>query len=98
MFIQYRSNAPHELMAYCDFPFPPNSPTFPTQHQTMQYLENYCKHYNLNQHIKFKHRVDRVSLQGAVNNTKQRWLVQVTNLRDNSTNCEEFDSILVCNG
>ena len=85
-------------MAYCDFPFPPNSPTFPTQHQTMQYLENYCKHYNLKQHIKFRHRVDHVSLQEGIENTKQKWAVQITNLSDDSTEYEEFDGVIVCNG
>ena len=85
-------------MAYCDFPFPPNSPTFPTQPQTMQYLENYCKHYNLYQHIKFQHRVDHVSLREGNSSDKDRWVVKVTNLHDGSLECDEFDAVIVCNG
>ena len=84
-------------MAYSDFPFPPNSPTLPTQYQTMQYLENYCKHYNINQHIKFQHRVDHVSLQEDETRTR-KWVVQITDLRNDSVQCEEFDGVIVCNG
>lgn len=86
-------------MAYHDFPFPPNVPTFAKQQEVLQYLEDYCEHYNLNQHIKFRHRVECISLQDEKNNKSQpKWMVEVTDLVNNLVHYEEYDGIFVGNG
>ena len=96
--VVYRADFPHELMSYHDFPFPPNTPTFAKQQQVLQYLKDYCEHYSLNQHIKFRHRVDHVSLQDEDNKSPHKWMVQVTDLVNNSVHYEEYDGIFVANG
>ena len=94
----YSSDFPHELMAYNDFPFPPNTQTFAKQQEVLQYLEDYCEHYGLNQHIKFRHRVDCVSLQEKNDKGTHTWMIQVTDLTNNLVHYEEYDGIIVGNG
>lgn len=98
LLIYHRTDFPHELIAYQDFPFPPNVKTFAKQQEVLQYLEDYCQHYSLNQHIKFRHRVDSVSLQEKDNKSAHKWMIQVTDLVNNSVHYEEYDGIFVGNG
>lgn len=97
-YIYHSADFPHELMAYHDFPFPPNVSTFAAQQDVLQYLEDYCEHYSLNQHIKFRHRVECVSLQDEDNKSKPKWRIQVTDLINNVVHYEEYDAVFVGNG
>ncbi|XP_065913296.1 flavin-containing monooxygenase 3-like isoform X2 [Dysidea avara] len=86
-----RTNLPAELTGFQDFAFQPNTDAFPTPAQVLKYLQDYCEHYELLQHVKFNHRVDHVSLKEG-----SKWSVKVTDLINNQTLCEEFDNVFVC--
>jgi len=90
----YRTILPADLMGFQDFAFPPNPDTFPSQSQVLKYLQDYCEHYNLLQHVKFNHRVDYVSSQQSEDFCK--WSVKVTDLNNKLSFCEDFDNIFVC--
>jgi len=84
------------LAGFLDFAFLPNADSFPTHSQVMSYLEAYCKHYGLLKHVKFGHRVDRVSLlENGVGGTGHRWLVEVTDVTNQTVSHEEFDNIFI---
>lgn len=52
------TNLPHPLMAYHDFPFPPETPLFPHASAVRKYLEDYATYYDLREHISFNTRVE----------------------------------------
>ena len=87
----YRTKLPAELAGFQDFAFQPNTDTFPTQAQVLKYLQDYCEHFNLLQHVKFNHKVDHVSLKEG-----EKWSVEVTDLTNNQSTYEEFDNVFVC--
>ncbi|XP_065915457.1 uncharacterized protein [Dysidea avara] len=57
-----RTTLPADLAGFQDFAFQPNTDTFPTPAQILKYLQDYCEHYNLLQHVEFNHKVNHVSL------------------------------------
>ena len=83
-------------MGFLDFAFPPNSNSFPTHSQVVDYLKSYCRHYGLFQHIEFGHKVSRVSLQeSTVGGAGKKWLVEVIDVTDGTVSCNEFDKIFI---
>jgi dimethylaniline monooxygenase (N-oxide forming) len=52
------------LTEMSDFPMPADYPHFPSHSQIQAYLESYCKHFSLTEHIRFNRRVTRLSKVG----------------------------------
>ena len=50
----FRTNLPKEVMAFPDFPFREELPSFMSHDQVCGYLQDYVEHFQLNQHIKVK--------------------------------------------
>ena len=87
---------PVDLAGFLDFAFLPNVDSFPTQSQVVDYLKAYCRQYGLLQHVKFGHRVNRVSLQeSGVGGAEHKWLVEITDVTNRTVACEEFDKIFI---
>ncbi|KAL4235219.1 hypothetical protein ACF0H5_006857 [Mactra antiquata] len=94
MYKNLRTNLPKEVMAFPDYPFPSNLPSFVSHEVVLKYLENYCEHFNLQQYIKLETRIDKVEPIEGENQTE--W--KVTSTCDGTTECNKFDSVIVCNG
>jgi len=54
MYDHLQTNLPHQVMAYPDFPFPKDSPSWPHHTQVAKYLEDYAQHFNLHSKINYK--------------------------------------------
>ena len=83
-------------MGFLDFAFLPTADSFPTHSQVIDYLGAYCKQYGLLKHVKFGHRVDRISLQEtSEGRAGHKWLVQVTDVTNQTVSQDEFDNIFI---
>ena len=90
-----RTSLPCDVKGFLDFAFLPHS-GFPTHSQVVDYLEAYCRQYGLLQHIKFGHKVSRVSLQeGGEGGAGNKWLVEVIDVTNGTVSCSEFDKIFI---
>ncbi len=77
--------------AFHDFPFPADTPDYPSHAQLRAYFEAYAHHFKLYPHIQFRTLVQRCEpLPGG------RWRVTVT--QDGATSSRDFDGLVVCNG
>ncbi|KAI8969403.1 hypothetical protein BD414DRAFT_471171 [Trametes punicea] len=83
------TNTPHPLMSYTSFPFPPETPLFPSASTVLAYLHDYAKTFELYAHIRFNIPVLSVHW----NTDSQKWDVTVS---DNEV--LQFDLIIVANG
>lgn len=84
------------MTGFLDFAFLPNADSFPTYSQVIDYLKAYCKQYGLLQHVKFSHQVNHVSLQeNNVGEAGDKWLMEVTDVTNQTVSYEEFDNIFI---
>ena len=98
MYKNLKTNLPKEVMAFPDFPFPKDLPSFVKHTDVYEYLENYAEHFHLKQHIKFSTTVEMVEPltqeDGLV-----KWKVKSKSLLDKGkTETEMFEAVMVCNG
>ena len=98
MYKNLETNIPKEAMAFPDFPFPKDLPSFVKHTEIYKYLENYAEHFQLKQHIKFSTTVEMVEPLSQEDGLV-RWKVKSRNLlhKENSET-EIFDAVMVCNG
>lgn len=87
------TNLPIEVMCYPDEKFPENENSFVSSEVVLRYYEQYADKYNLRDHIKFEHNVERVNPL-----FDDSWEVLVRNLPAGTYETYNFDSILICNG
>jgi len=100
MYLDLRTNLPKEVMAFPDFPFKNADESFLHHSKVLEYLEDYCRHYDLYKNIKFNTKIVNVE---PLNNkgscdVKESWNVQYKNLETNEVHQDVFDAVLVCNG
>ncbi|TRY64055.1 hypothetical protein TCAL_07717 [Tigriopus californicus] len=93
MYERMKTNLPKEVMAFPDFPFPSSPDSFLHHTKIQSYLEQYCRHFALDQFIQYNKKVELVQVQ-----PDQSWLVKVQDLPSQSVAEAIFDVILVCNG
>jgi Flavin-binding monooxygenase-like len=77
---------------YEDFPMPDHYPDYPNHLQLQAYFESYARHFNVLEHILFKHTVTRVTRTGD-----DRWSVEYTG-ETGELDTRIFDQLMVCNG
>lgn len=87
-----------DRMAFSDFPMPDHYPNFPHHTQVLAYFEQYADRFDLRQHIKFRHRVERVAPPPAVTSTVGGYFVTVRDLETGEVNTIHYRAALVCNG
>ncbi|MDP9096430.1 MAG: NAD(P)-binding domain-containing protein [Pseudomonadota bacterium] len=80
-------NSEVAITAYRDFPFPADSPLYPTHDGVCRYLQAYAERFDLRRHIRFRSRVADVSRSG------HGWRVTVS---DGSA--ADFDAVVVASG
>eukprot|EP01088_Endostelium_zonatum_P001210 TRINITY_DN11509_c0_g1_i1.p1 TRINITY_DN11509_c0_g1~~TRINITY_DN11509_c0_g1_i1.p1 ORF type:complete len:508 (+),score=95.29 TRINITY_DN11509_c0_g1_i1:63-1586(+) len=66
---------------YKDFPMPTSYPDFPSSHQVLKYLKDYCAHYDLDRRISLKTEVEKVDpeLDPNTKNHTGNWIVKFAN-------------------
>ncbi|XP_050725812.1 uncharacterized protein LOC127003340 isoform X2 [Eriocheir sinensis] len=97
MYKNLKTNLPKEVMQFPDFPFPEQEESFLHHTDVLGYLEDYAKHYELHQYIKFGCNVEEVK---PVEQDEEptSWSVTVKDLEDSTTTTTVCDAIFVCNG
>ncbi|KAH9509565.1 hypothetical protein Btru_046185 [Bulinus truncatus] len=100
MYKNLRTNLPVQCMAFPDFPFKSDSPSFVTHNTVQQYLEDYASHYGLLKYIKFLTLVkwiQPIAVESSPNEVK--WKITTSNvLSKDDQKTEIFDAVLICNG
>ncbi|KAF7989325.1 hypothetical protein HCN44_007999 [Aphidius gifuensis] len=97
MYKNLRTNLPKEVMSYPGFKndIDPNQ-SYVTRSAILDYLDSYCKQFNLHQYIKFLHNVEMI--EPTVDEDKKKWLIKVKDLVNGVEKVEYFDAVMVCNG
>ncbi|KPP71664.1 dimethylaniline monooxygenase-like, partial [Scleropages formosus] len=100
MYRDLRTNIPKEVMSFPDFPFDKHLPSFVHHTEVRKYLEQYCDHFHLRDHIQFGTIVDLVKPKKVKDGWHGlAWDVTTSNGLDPSTSVtEEFDAVMICNG
>lgn len=98
MYRNLRTNLPKEVMAFPDFPFPSEWPSFLTHQQVLQYLQSYTSHFGLYRYIHFNSFVQ--SIRPIVNQgtSTSLWEVIVVDTPYKKTSVLLFEAVIVCNG
>nr|XP_020663938.1 flavin-containing monooxygenase FMO GS-OX4-like [Pogona vitticeps]XP_020663939.1 flavin-containing monooxygenase FMO GS-OX4-like [Pogona vitticeps]XP_020663940.1 flavin-containing monooxygenase FMO GS-OX4-like [Pogona vitticeps] len=102
MYRDLRTNLPKEVMAFPDFPFDPSLPSFLHHSAVLAYLERYTEHFGIQDHIRFRWKVDNVRpAPKRKEGIPSGWDVTATRqapapMRQQLT--EHFDAIMVCTG
>ena len=84
-------------MAFPEFPFPDNLPSFMRHGEVLKYLEDYADHFGLRKYINFQTEV--ISVKPRENMEQLTWEVITKDLQ--SFKAEQtgiFDAVVVCNG
>ncbi|KRX64719.1 Flavin-containing monooxygenase FMO GS-OX-like 9, partial [Trichinella sp. T9] len=91
-----KTNLPKEIMGFPDFPFKNTIKESFICHQLVSdYLQDYAKHFNLLQHIKFGYKVTDVH---AHPNGEYCWQLEVKNVKTKLFETHFFDALFVCSG
>ncbi|XP_054159671.1 uncharacterized protein LOC128957881 [Oppia nitens] len=91
MYKHMRTNLPMEIMAFPDFLIKYET-SFVSHTRVLQYLNEYTKHFQLYQYIRFNHLILNVWRNENV------WKVSVKDLNTNQISDNTYDSVFVCNG
>lgn len=75
-----------------DFPMPDDYPDYPRHDQLQKYFEDYSKHFEVYDQIKFHHTIDHIK-----KNDRGLWSVDYTDAEGNKNN-KIYDYLMVCNG
>lgn len=98
MYKNLRTNLPKEVMAFPDFPFRKDLPSFVRHEDMLDYLESYADRFDLLKYIKLSTTVDLVHPQKHTD--KVEWQITYKTLTDPDVIpvTETFDAVMVCNG
>ncbi|XP_078725005.1 uncharacterized protein LOC144942123 isoform X2 [Lampetra fluviatilis] len=95
-----RTNLPKEVMAFPDFPFDKNLPSFIHHSDMRAYLDQYADHFSIQPHVKFQWRVELVQPVPGPAGTEDSvaWDVTACSLTDGHRTTQRYDAVMVCNG
>ncbi|KAI0227620.1 hypothetical protein LSAT2_021901, partial [Lamellibrachia satsuma] len=93
------TNLPVEIMAFPDFPFSKDMPSFVKHTVVHKYLEDYADHFQLRDHIKFNTQVELVEPE-MTESGRTTWHLRSRHVTDpaNGPEDHQFDYVMVCNG
>eukprot|EP00736_Rhodelphis_marinus_P014327 Rmarinus@m.13776 len=97
MYKSLRTNLPKEIMAFRDFPFSSDLPSYIHHTAVHEYLQVYAREFGLTKCIRFGEKVVEVYPENPGCRTTS-WKVNTVDLHTNESNCESFDHVVVCNG
>jgi cation diffusion facilitator CzcD-associated flavoprotein CzcO len=84
------TNLPHTIMCFKDFPFPKDTPYFPTHRHVLKYLEHFAVEENLMPMIQLSTQVENVQFEN------ETWTV--TSIHNGIKSHDEYDAVIVANG
>ncbi|XP_071476241.1 flavin-containing monooxygenase 5-like [Diadema antillarum] len=84
------------MMAFSDFPFPPEWPPFLQGEHVLKYYKDYANHFDLLKNIRFNTKVVQVEKADDFEKTG-RWIVR-SQCKDEDIKIEVFDAVMVCTG
>jgi hypothetical protein len=90
-FQSLHTNLPTAIMQLKEFPFQNGVASFPSHSDVLTYLQNYSKHYEVDQFVRLNSAVTSISKVAG------QWKVGV-NSKEKGQYDEEFDRLVVCNG
>ncbi|EGZ23771.1 hypothetical protein PHYSODRAFT_311009 [Phytophthora sojae] len=85
------TNLPTAIMQLKEFPFQKGVPSFPSHADVLMYLQNYSKHYEVDNFVRLNSAVTSLS------KVSGQWKIGVTSKKKGAYE-EEFDRVVVCNG
>ncbi|KAH8091649.1 hypothetical protein BXZ70DRAFT_473777 [Cristinia sonorae] len=95
-----RTNTPHPTMTYPGFPFPPNTPLFPSHEHVKRYHSDVASKLNLTQYIQLNSEVYAAGWRG--NSTHGKWEVESHRYNHRTgrkrVTRDTFDHLIVANG
>ncbi|KAK5649035.1 hypothetical protein RI129_003927 [Pyrocoelia pectoralis] len=87
------TNSPKELMTFLDFQYPPDvKDSFITQKQTLDYIHDFVRKFDLERHIQYYTCVKRVEP------NDDQWTVTVVDDKTKTERQARYDAVFVCNG
>ncbi|XP_071476240.1 flavin-containing monooxygenase 5-like [Diadema antillarum] len=89
------TNVCKSMMAFSDFPFPPEWPPFLQGEHVLEYYRNYANHFDL-KNIRFNTKVVQVEKADDFEKTG-RWIVR-SQCKDEDVKIEVYDAVMVCTG
>ncbi|XP_034936131.1 senecionine N-oxygenase-like [Chelonus insularis] len=106
MYESLRTNLPKEVMGYPDFPIPNHTDkSYLTRTEILNFLNQYCDHFQLRPYIQFLHNVECVepssdleTKNNQLSQSVRKWIVTVKDLKKNILKRETFDGVMICNG
>ncbi|RNA32628.1 Flavin containing monooxygenase [Brachionus plicatilis] len=87
------SNISKYTMMFHDHPWPKSIPIFPEAKEVQEYLISYAKKFDLQKHIHFNVRVDKVKQL-----SDKKWELNILDLKKNSRQTLIFDFLVVASG
>ncbi len=78
------------------FSFRRDTDSFLPHAKVRAYLDEYCDHFDIRQHIKFETRVELV--EPTHKDEDKKWRVRYRELNTGQAGEEFFDAVIVCNG
>ncbi|KAG6969313.1 hypothetical protein JG687_00003289 [Phytophthora cactorum] len=85
------TNLPTSIMQLRDFPFQAGLPSYPSHADVLEYLQNYAKHFGVDEFVRTGTKVTEVSKVG------DQWKISVQS-KGKGVYDEEFDRLVVANG
>merc|ERR1719348_1916016 len=104
MYKNLKTNLPKEVMAFPDYDFKNNLPSFVKHEQVLEYLEDYANNFDLMKNIKFETTVTaiepfKVDRRESPAGQDHRWRVTSAPVADRAnTETSEFDAVMICAG
>ncbi|KAF3434849.1 hypothetical protein FNV43_RR21936 [Rhamnella rubrinervis] len=106
---------PKPFFQFCDYPWPESvTEDFPNQHQVLDYIDSYARHFDLLKHIKFDTKVLGIEYEGPSEEemeswslwggngepfaSKGKWKVEVEDTQCHSNQVYIVDFVILCIG
>lgn len=87
-------NSSKEISALSDYPMPDHFPNFLRHQLVIQYLQSYAAHFDLTRHIRFRHKVVKVTQ----DEEDRKWSVESLDLERGKVVRQTFDAVAMCTG
>ncbi|RUS81445.1 hypothetical protein EGW08_010785 [Elysia chlorotica] len=101
MYKHLKTNLPKQCMAFPEFPFPDDIPSYIKHQDVQKYLEDYADSFGILKYIQFHRKVQNIKpvhVAGSLFDLK--WEVTTSSVLDSQDRgeTESFDAVIVCNG
>ncbi|XP_013135625.1 PREDICTED: senecionine N-oxygenase-like [Papilio polytes] len=92
MYKKLRTNTPRQTMEYAGFPFPEDTPSYPSGGCFYKYLQSFVKKFDLMKYIRFRSLVTRVRW------ANDHWELTYVDSKDKNSYTDACDFIIIASG